>query len=100
MNAFAARDNVEQVWSEGIAHGELVRTNTDQTMTIDPWQPLEYLFQENDPAARVDDYINISYRLGVITAKSEKSNKRTLSSTRRVIPPGFVPAMAALLHSE
>lgn len=69
MNAFATRDNVEQIWSEGISHGELVRTNTDQTMTIDPCRPLEYLFQGNDPAVRVDDYIKIPYRLGVITAK-------------------------------
>ena len=69
MNAFATRDNVERIWSEGISHGELVRTNTDQTMTIDPCQPLEYLFQGNDPAVRVDEYIKIPYRLGVITAK-------------------------------
>jgi hypothetical protein len=69
MNAFATRDNVEQIWSEGVSHGEMVRTNTDQTMTIDPCQPLEYLFQGNDPAVHVDDYIKIPYRLGVITAK-------------------------------
>jgi len=71
MNAFATRDNVEKIWSEGISHGELVRTNTDQTMTIDPCRPLEYLFQGNDPAVRTDEYIKIPYRLGVITAKGE-----------------------------
>ncbi len=69
MNAFAARDNVERIWSEGISHGEMVRMNADQTMTIDPCRPLEYLFQGNDPAVRVDDYIKVPYRLGVITAK-------------------------------
>ncbi len=69
MNAFASRDNVEQIWSEGISHGEIIRTNADQTMTIDPCRPLEYLFQGNDPAVRVDDYIKLPYRLGVITAK-------------------------------
>jgi len=71
MNAFATRDNVERIWSEGISHGEMVRTNPDQTMTIDPCRPLEYLFQGNDPAVRVDDYIKLPYRLGVITAKGE-----------------------------
>jgi hypothetical protein len=71
MNAFATRDNVEQIWSEGISHGEMVRYNPDQTMTIDPCRPLEYLFQGNDPAVRVDDYIKIPYRLGVLTAKGE-----------------------------
>lgn len=69
MNTFASRDNVEQLWSEGISHGELIRTNADQTMTIDPCRPLEYLFQGNDPAVHVDAYIKLPYRLGVITAK-------------------------------
>jgi endo-1,4-beta-xylanase len=69
MNAFANSDNVQQLWSEGISHGEMIRTNADQTMTIDPCRPLEYLFQGNDPAVRVDDYIKLPYRLGVITAK-------------------------------
>ena len=69
MNTFANSDNVGQIWSEGISHGEMVRTNADQTMTIDPCKPLEYLFQGNDPKVREDDYIKIPYRLGVITAK-------------------------------
>nr|WP_315212876.1 non-reducing end alpha-L-arabinofuranosidase family hydrolase [uncultured Duganella sp.] len=71
MNAFATADNVEKIWSEGISHGELVRTNTDQTMTIDPCKPLQYLFQGNDPTVRVDDYIKLPYRLGLITAQGE-----------------------------
>ena len=71
MNTFAGHDNVEGLWSEGISHGEMIRTNADQTMTIDPCRPLEYLFQGNDPAVRVDDYIKLPYRLGVITAKGD-----------------------------
>jgi hypothetical protein len=69
MNVFAGSDNVEGLWSQGISHGEMVRTNADQTMTIDPCRPLEYLFQGNDPAVHVDDYIKLPYRFGVITAK-------------------------------
>jgi endo-1,4-beta-xylanase len=71
MNTFASRDNVDQLWSEGVSHGEMIRTNADQTMTIDPCRPLEYLFQGNDPAVRVDDYIKVPYRLGILTAKGE-----------------------------
>jgi endo-1,4-beta-xylanase len=71
MNMFAGRGNVDQLWSDGISHGEMIRTNADQTMTIDPCRPLEYLFQGNDPAVHVDDYIKLPYRLGVITAKGE-----------------------------
>jgi len=48
MNTFANGDNVEQIWPEGISHGELVRKGVDQTMTIDPCKPLEFLFQEFD----------------------------------------------------
>ncbi len=71
MNTFASSGNVEKLWSDGISHGELIRTNADQTMTIDPCRPLEYLFQGNDPSARVDDYIKIPYRLGILAAKGE-----------------------------
>jgi hypothetical protein len=71
MNTFASSENVEQLWSDGISHGELIRTNADQTMTIDPCRPLEYLFQGNDPAVRVSEYIKLPYRLGVIAAKGE-----------------------------
>jgi len=69
MNTFASSANVEQLWSDGISHGEVIRTNADQTMTIDPCRPLEYLFQGSDPAVRVSEYIKLPYRLGVITAK-------------------------------
>jgi len=69
MNTFASSTNVEQLWSDGISHGEIIRTNADQTMTIDPCRPLEYLFQGNDPAVRASEYIKLPYRLGVITAK-------------------------------
>jgi hypothetical protein len=71
MNAFASRDNVDGLWATGVSHGEMIRTNVDQTMTIDPCKPLEYLFQGDDPAAKVDDYIKIPYRLGVITAQGD-----------------------------
>ena len=69
MNTFASSTNVEQLWSDGISHGEIIRTNADQTMTIDPCRPLEYLFQGNDPAVHASEYIKLPYRLGVITAK-------------------------------
>lgn len=71
MNMFAGIGNVENIWSQGISHGEMVRTNPDQTMTIDPCKPLEYLFQGNDPAVHEPDYIKLPYRLGLLTAKGD-----------------------------
>jgi endo-1,4-beta-xylanase len=72
MNTFANGDNVEQIWSEGISHGELVRNGVDQALTIDPCKPLEFLFQGFDVnAPPADSYLKIPYQLGVITAQGE-----------------------------
>ncbi|HTN39759.1 MAG TPA: non-reducing end alpha-L-arabinofuranosidase family hydrolase [Asticcacaulis sp.] len=71
MNRFAGADNVSfpgAAWSEGISHGELVRAGFDQTLTIDPCKPLQFLYQGLDPDTHEKDYIKLPYRLGVITA--------------------------------
>lgn len=72
MNIFAAADNVRfdgRVWSEGVSHGEMIRSTSDQTLTIDPCKPLQYLYQGLDmEKGKSYDYIQLPYRLGVITA--------------------------------
>jgi hypothetical protein len=71
MNVFAGSDNVKfeaNPWSEGVSHGELLRDGIDQTLTIDPCKPLKFLYQGLDPNGKVDDYLKLPYRLGVITA--------------------------------
>ncbi|HWU48932.1 MAG TPA: non-reducing end alpha-L-arabinofuranosidase family hydrolase [Asticcacaulis sp.] len=71
MNVFASADNVQftgAVWSEGVSHGEMVRSGMDQTLTIDPCQPLQFLFQGLDPKGKTSDYIRLPYRLGLLTA--------------------------------
>jgi endo-1,4-beta-xylanase len=67
-NPFATAGNVESIWSEGISHGELIRDTNDQTQVIDPCKPLQFLFQGNDPLVHPSDYIQLPYRLGVLTA--------------------------------
>ena len=72
MNIFASAENVAfsgAHWSEGVSHGEMIRTNPDQTLSIDPCQPLKFLYQGLDPNSKTNDYIKLSYSLGVITAK-------------------------------
>lgn len=72
MNIFASTENVTfsgAHWSEGVSHGEMIRTNPDQTLSIDPCKPLEFLYQGLDPNGKTDDYIKLPYSLGVITAK-------------------------------
>jgi hypothetical protein len=72
MNLFAGAENVKfdgRVWSEGVSHGELVRAGVDQTLTIDPCKPLQFLYQglDMEPGKKYE-YIELPYRLGLITA--------------------------------
>jgi endo-1,4-beta-xylanase len=72
MNVFAGPDNVSfngRVWSEGVSHGEMIRDGFDQTLTIDPCRPLRFLYQGLDmEKGRKYEYIELPYRLGLITA--------------------------------
>jgi endo-1,4-beta-xylanase len=71
MNVFAGSDNVgfnTKPWSEGVSHGEMLRDGSDQTLSIDPCKPLRFLYQGLDPEGKVNDYIKLPYRLGIITA--------------------------------
>ncbi|MCE4557808.1 non-reducing end alpha-L-arabinofuranosidase family hydrolase [Roseateles cellulosilyticus] len=72
MGVFAGAGNVMfngRVWSEGVSHGELIRDGIDQTLTIDPCQPLRFVYQGLDiEPGRTYEYIELPYRLGLITA--------------------------------
>ena len=74
MNLFAGADNVRfagRAWAEGVSHGEMLRAGADQTLTIDPCAPLQYLYQGLDPDGKVPDYIKLPYSLGLITATGD-----------------------------
>jgi len=72
MNMFAGAENVKfagRTWSEGVSHGEMIRDGFDQTLSIDPCQPMRFLYQGLDMEKNKKyDYIELPYRLGLITA--------------------------------
>ncbi|KAF7591137.1 hypothetical protein BBP40_001911 [Aspergillus hancockii] len=67
-NPFARATNVEftgGAWTRSISHGEMVRDQVDQTMSISPCK-LRYLYQGMSPNAG-GDYNSLPWRLGLLT---------------------------------
>jgi endo-1,4-beta-xylanase len=79
---FAGSKNVTfagTAWTKDFSSGEAIRSNYDQTVTINPCA-MQYAYQGRDPSVSTGSYSTLPWRIGLLTQSNSTCSRPTSSA--------------------